>query len=199
MYKCSCAAHARRAPRLSCSASDIPQMWTCSSLRDAHAKEQTPRTASGMGQPQHGSLPIPLLAVGGRSDGLLGGGQRVGRGPLTEATVWARSGGAPSPADKTLTPISSYVDTFLRLHIAERLPLSSEGRLGSEGSPEPTSHFARPQRHSVGYRLWTQAARGRGSRHRCAHTDEVTSMRAHPAAALAFTYLSCFRPVPQRH
>ena len=42
-----------------------------SSLRDAHAKEQTPRTASGEGQPQHGSLPIPLLAVGGRSDGLL--------------------------------------------------------------------------------------------------------------------------------
>jgi len=126
-------------------------MWTCSSLRDAHAKEQTPRTASGEGQPHHGSLPIPLLAVGGRSDGLLGGGQRVGRGPyLTEATVWARSGGAPSPADKTLTPISSYVDAFLRLHIAERLPLSSEGRLGSEGSPEPTSHFARPQRHSVG-------------------------------------------------
>jgi hypothetical protein len=74
---------------------------------------------------------------------------------LTEATVRVRSGGAPSPADKTLTPISSYVDTFLRLHNAERLPLSSEGRLGSEGSPEPTSHL--------------------------------------------FTYLSCFRPVPQRH
>ena len=130
----------RRTPRLlkEAVAPATPPMWTCSSLRERSRKGTEPLDGKRRGT---ASTRIPAHPVAGRIRRPVRwpawrGGQRVGRGPSTEATVWewVRSGGAPSPADKTLTPISSYVDAFLRLDNAERLPHSSEGRLGSEGS-----------------------------------------------------------------
>ena len=106
----------RRTPRLlkEAVAPATPPMWTCSSLRERSRKGTEPLDGKREGQPQHGSLPIPLLAVlGGRSDGLLGAAGKEWAVAHQRRPLYGNGSGLEERHPQQIRPSRRYLPTSM--------------------------------------------------------------------------------------